>query len=240
MTWIYRAGSIIRERSDGGDLHDATFITHLVEKFELGRVRRLDLGSGPEPRSGYTGLDVCHSSSGTPTPGVPWNLASGWPWPFADGSIEALYSSHFIEHLPATEVAVFEFATWARLPADGMTHSVVPSVQLRSLGQRDLLGWFMDEAYRVAQPGARFELRWPAPIDPVTGGISLSAFIDPTHRRFIPLEQLLYFSRSGRRALGVEQYPFQCDWSVIEQGYRSLGGALGYEYIALLEKRLTA
>ena len=155
---------------------------------------RLDLGCGPRPKAGFMGIDLCEA------PGVvPFDLASGMPWPFEDESVDALYSSHLIEHLPAGKIAVH----------GGTVGSIY------WLGQRDALCWFMDQAWRVARLGAPFEIRWPALLDDRTKQICLTAFEDPTHYRFIPASTfVMYFNRQGRKVRGVEQYPIVCNWRV--------------------------
>lgn len=171
---------------------------------------KLDLGSGPTPRDGHLGIDV------RAYPAVPgqhdgvlsFPLDQGERWPFADESVEALYSSHLIEHLPATTVA-----------------------------GKDVLAHFFEQAWRVALMGATFFLRWPSLIDEQTGAWLPSAFFDPTHRRWIPREQLLYFSSVGRHDLDVEQYDFRCNWVIERVAQASLTtDRTVLEYQALLRK----
>lgn len=156
---------------------------------------RLDLGSGPTPLDGHLGLDLMEVPPFAGKHSGVWKfrLDTGQTWPFANNSIEGLHSSHLIEHLPAANV-------------DG----------------KDILARFFEEAWRIAMPGALFNLRWPSIIDEETGRWLPSAFYDPTHRRWIPKEQLLYFSCQGREHLGVEQYDFRCNWTLVTVGQRSL------------------
>ena len=147
--------------------------------FFVPNVPRLDLGSGPRPREGYVGVDRIDGCAGV----LPWDFTSWKPWPFMSESIEALCSSHCIEHLPP----------------------------LNSRGQ-DVLVRFFEEAWRVAKPGALFHLRWPVPFDPVTGAPLESAWWDPTHYRRIPFQQLSYFSKQGRADMDVSDYDFRCNW----------------------------
>jgi hypothetical protein len=189
----------------------------------LASVERIDLGSGGKPKAGFWGLDQAVELEGV----TRFDLASGYPWPFADDSIDELYSSHCIEHIVSGDVATYAFATASE------QRSAVPTCWTMFHRRQDALCWVMDEAYRVARPGARFELRWPALIDERTGAFGRIAFLDPTHRRFIPLQQLAYFNRQGREALGVEGYGAS-DWLVIEQGQADLG--IGYEYRVTLQK----
>lgn len=173
---------------------------------------KLDLGSGPTPQHDHLGVDVFERP---PVVGQHHGVINfrfslvGERWPFESESAEALYSSHLIEHLPA---------------ANTFYH-------------KDVLARFFEEAWRVAKMGALFTLRWPALVDERTGKWLPSAFFDPTHRRFIPREQLLYFSAQGRREMGVEQYGFECNWTIVEMAQRALTTDESViEYIAVLRK----
>lgn len=91
---------------------------------------RLDLGCGQNPREGFDGVDVAG------TPKHLWDLTR-YPWPFDDGSVEELHSSHFVEHLPADVVKGG--------PRDGQDH----------------LFAFFDECYRVLVPGGKMTVVVP-------------------------------------------------------------------------------
>ena len=58
---------------------------------------KLDLGCGPRPREGFDGVDI------QPGDGVKHVVDLRQPWPWADGSVEAVHSSHFVEHLTGAE-----------------------------------------------------------------------------------------------------------------------------------------
>ncbi len=189
---------------------------------------KLDLGCGRAPAEGYVGVDLPIQTATSRTIEILENLrsqridergiirfdlASGVPWPFEDGSIEGLYSSHVIEHLPAAAISVY---SWQSTPLD--PH------RLSYSGTQDALFWFLDEAWRVCRAGAEFILRWPALRDQATREVQLAPFLDPTHYRFIPVEQALYWSRAGRAALGVEQYRARCNWIVQRHTQNELGG----------------
>lgn len=70
---------------------------------------------------------------------------------------------------------------------------------------KDALLFFFDEAYRCAKPGAVFHLQWPALK-------TVRAFQDPTHRRFIPMETLMYLDKNWRQMNGLDHYLGTCDW----------------------------
>lgn len=172
---------------------------------------KLDLGCGNSPIEGYVGVDLPPDDVEVESPMhrvidergiIRFDLASGIPWPFADESIDGLFSAHLVEHLPAQSIPVYR---WESGPLGHL---------LRTTGHQDALFWFLDEAWRVTKPGGKFLLRWPSLEDARTGAIQLAAFQDPTHRRFIPSSQIHYWSATGRKTLGVEQYRIRCDWTV--------------------------
>lgn len=63
---------------------------------------KLDLGCGTKPREGFEGVDriafpeVKHVVDLTV-----------YPWPWADGSVEEVHCSHYVEHLPARDRVAF-------------------------------------------------------------------------------------------------------------------------------------
>ena len=65
-------------------------------------VTKLDLGCGKNKREGFSGVD----SIAFDGVDVVCDLTVA-PWPFADGSVEEVHSSHFIEHLTAPQRIVF-------------------------------------------------------------------------------------------------------------------------------------
>jgi hypothetical protein len=212
--------SLNRSQRLGTGPNDEQWIRH---------VTHLDLGSGAQPRAGFVGLDKGSYDVDPSREVWQFDLSSGNPWPLADGQVVELYSSHLIEHLPADVVRAHEFVRNGE-------RSTVPGFQ-RFVREQDALFWFMDECWRVAAPGARFELRWPALVDFRTDPPRwlTTAFMDPTHRRFIPVETLHYFNREMREQLQVTGYAIECDWHVADLGQRELGGG-HVENIAWLQK----
>jgi len=194
---------------------------------------KLDLGCGSKPEEGYVGIDLPDDESSLvgysndeyvlrrSTPHVDslgiirFDLACGLPWPFENESIDGLFSSHLVEHLPNADVIAFDHAEvhYLTVPNDA-------SRRLRRIGPRDSLLRFLDEAWRVTKPGGEFLLRWPALLDEETRELQVTAFQDPTHRRFIPLEQIHYWSVEGRKTLAVPQYRVSCDWVPLRVGQR--------------------
>ncbi len=173
---------------------------------------KLDLGSGPTSVKGFEGVDRVPGSQHC------FDLTTGVPWPWADNSIEALRCSHFIEHIPASDVWVTDpcpHGLRRRLEGE---HGNEPgsdacllcghvAVGVSNGRWVDALIFFFDEAYRVIEPGGLFEVIWPALQ-------STQAFQDPTHRRFIPPEQLPYLNRDFRANNRLAFIGARCHWVV--------------------------
>lgn len=73
-----------------------TLIRHAPKK-PAGPVK-LDLGCGPNPREGFTGVDALPFDGRV---AIVHDLRKPWPW--ADASVDEVSSSHFLEHLTGTE-----------------------------------------------------------------------------------------------------------------------------------------
>lgn len=119
---------------------------------------RLDLASGAAVRDGFEGVDR--------TPGIAthtWDL-DVHPWPWADGSVAELYSSHFVEHVgdlvafmneahrvlvPGGKLTIrhpYQFSVWAwqdpthRRALNEYTWSYFDAAQRKDLGLDHYLG----------------------------------------------------------------------------------------------------
>jgi len=142
---------------------------------------KLDLGSGQSPREGYEGVDL-HA----PNAKHRVHLWNGESWPWADSTVDALHASHVIEHIDALYLNILD---------DKGVH----------VRQVDALMFFFSEAWRVAKPGAKFTLIWPALQN-------VRAFQDPTHRRFIPMQLMGYLDKNCREMNKIDHYLGGCDW----------------------------
>lgn len=146
--------------------------------------RKLDLACGQRPREGYEGVDIW--------PGAQHlvNLQT-YPWPFADASVLELNCSHYIEHIPMETISVH--------------HQDMRSRPYDSQLGKDALFAFFDECYRILVPDGWLHLVWPACSND-------RAFQDPTHRRFIPQETMLYMRDDWRRLNGLDHYSVECNF----------------------------
>jgi predicted SAM-dependent methyltransferase len=91
-------------------------------------ITRLDLGCGQSPKDGFTGVDLYGD------PDVRLDLFS-FPWPWDDGSVDEIFTSHVVEHIP------HRLLEWPR-NVDG-------------------LHLFMNEAHRILKPSGKLEIVHP-------------------------------------------------------------------------------
>lgn len=162
----------------------------------------LDLGSGPEPAPGHLGVDL----GGDGVRVLHFDLFDGRDWPWEDETVDGLRAWHVIEHIPRERVSLGTATAIGLVKRPGQPPQKMETVYRRT---QDAFFRFFDEAFRVAKPGARFELAWPHPWHD-------HADQDPTHARRIPVSTLHYLSAEGRRLLRVNQYPVSCDWRIVE------------------------
>lgn len=101
---------------------------------------------------------------------------------------------------------------WADASVDELhtSHFVehLPMCEVKQGGRRkDLLFAFFDECFRILKPGAAMTVIVPALK-------TVRAFMDPTHRRFIPQETFLYLNAEWRRVNKLDHYQVDCDFLV--------------------------
>ena len=158
--------------------------THIQEVTATGSTEeglRLNLGAGKVKKEGFLSVD----SRRLDQTDIVCDLFVV-PWPWADNSVDALYASHLVEHIP--------HILRRQGPIDHK-YPIISEYNMRTL-EHDciLLGctrpqpepiWdedgffvFFREAWRVLKPGGTFELLGPY-------GRSVGADQDPTHTRAI-------------------------------------------------------
>lgn len=83
---------------------------------------RLDLGCGPNKREGFHGVDALAFDGKVDTV---MDLRQTWPW--KDGSVDEVHSSHFVEHLTGAERVPFFNEMFRVLRGGAKATIIVPS-----------------------------------------------------------------------------------------------------------------
>lgn len=168
---------------------------------------KLDLGCGQNPKEGFEGVDLYGDKA------THRHDLFKFPWAFADESVDEIYTSHFLEHVPAREIEErdLNFDDPSRPAGVHPDDPTRPSIiRNRFLGQ-DMLFAIMDECYRILKPSAWMHVVVPS-------GRSNRAFMDPTHRRFFMQETFLYFARDWRKMNSLDHYRIRANFGV-DVGY---------------------
>jgi SAM-dependent methyltransferase len=92
----------------------------MAKKAKKVQLLKLDLGCGKNRQPGFIGVDIREFD------GVDQvvDLRKGWPW--ADGSVEAVHCSHFVEHLTADARIHFVNELYRVLVPGGTAQIIVP------------------------------------------------------------------------------------------------------------------
>lgn len=149
---------------------------------ELEVETKLDLGCGESPQDGFEGVDLY-----APNAKHKVNLFK-FPWPWETGSVSAIRTSHFVEHIPVC------FVSGSNIP--------------QSADDLDLWCAFFAECWRILKDGGTMTVQVPYLQ-------SQRAFQDPTHRRFHCEANFNYLNRPWRAANKIEHYLGAADFDVV-------------------------
>lgn len=84
------------------------------------KLLKLDLGCGPNPKEGFTGVDIRDFSGVS----VVHDLRKPWPW--GDSTVSEAHCSHFLEHLTGAERIHFFNELWRVLERGGKCTIITP------------------------------------------------------------------------------------------------------------------
>jgi hypothetical protein len=169
-------------------LHQDAAITPVLSSEPTVPTLKLDLGCGRRVKEGFEGVDL-YSKEATHQVDL-----FKFPWPWADECVGTLYSSHFLEHVPARDVEERDIRTKSHID---------------QFLDQDFLFAIMDECWRILAPGAVFTIVVP-------NARSDGAFQDPTHRRFWNQMTFAYFQKHRREELDVGHYRTVTDFELIQ------------------------
>ena len=113
---------------------------------------KLDIGSGPNPRAGFTGVDIAS------LPGVV--MAPMWDLPYPDQQVDEIFSRHALEHVEKRKV-VPTLAEWRRvLKTGGRLVVEVPDLVwcCENWLQHPDAGWNMDAIFGTQDHPGQFHL----------------------------------------------------------------------------------
>jgi len=161
---------------------------------------KLNLACGDKKKEGFIGIDITETDSTD----IIHDL-NVYPWPFEDNSVDEIYCSHYIEHIPhdstgtllyklLLEVSSFEelLSKVKELPEDFPSDGMIK---------------FMNEVYRILKPKCKTTLVAPY-------YKSERAFGDPTHVRYIGDLSFPYYNKEWRDNNKLSHYGINCDFDM--------------------------
>jgi hypothetical protein len=130
---------------------------------------KIDIGCGPNKKEGFVGVDQY------PFPGVDHVVQIGKaPLPFADGEVEEVHASHFVEHLNAAErCALFNELFRVMKPGAKMTMIVPHWGSSRAYGDPthqwppigEMWFYYLKREWRMTQAPHTDKSNWPEGYD---------------------------------------------------------------------------
>lgn len=144
---------------------------------------RLDLASGNNKQKGYIGVDII----GPPdTDADVVHDLMKFPWPFEDNSVDEVFASHYLEHVP---------------------HS---TPEINRPGFDDPMFHFMDEIYRILKPGglARFVCPYYTSVRAVQDPTHLRFISEPMFNYFN--------KKWREELNQLKHYPVKCDFEIVK------------------------
>ena len=93
---------------------------------------KLDLGCGQNKQPGFTGVDLYAPGADVKLDLLDWGIKDNnqpelkkWPW--KDNTVDEIFCSHFVEHVPASLRWPFFVECWRILKLEGVMRVFVPS-----------------------------------------------------------------------------------------------------------------
>jgi len=153
---------------------------------------KLDLACGNRKRAeDWIGIDVSNATDID----IKHDL-NIYPWPFENNSVDEIYCSHYAEHIPhlTVQAALKQSNTFEEF-------------KTKLVDDKDGLFKFFEEIYRVLKPGAKATIIVPY-------YMSVRAFGDPTHERYLGELTFYYLNREWRELNKLTQYPLDVDFDL--------------------------
>ena len=152
---------------------------------------KIDLGCGQNKKDGYFGIDVADVE------GVDLvHDLTVYPWPIDDNSVDKIHCSHYMEHIPHVDVKgiIKQSNSFAEFKE-------------KLIESKDGFITFVNELYRILK------------IDGVATVIiphymSIRAFGDPTHTRYIGDFSFYYLNKEWRDSNELSHYGINCDFDM--------------------------
>lgn len=162
------------------------------------KIIKLDLACGQNKREGFTGVDIAGN------PDIIHDL-NVYPYPFDDNSVDEIYCSHYVEHIPHDNLSTIINTVLAK--SNNFEEFKINLLQTAFGCPIDGLHKFMDECYRILKPGARMTIDTPY-------YSSVRACQDPSHIRSISELTFYYYDKNWREMQKLDHYFVKSNFEV--------------------------
>jgi len=153
--------------------------------------KKLDLACGDSKREGFTGVDIADLESVD----IVHDL-NVYPWPFEDDSIDEINCSHYVEHIPHLGVQ-----------AALKTSETFEEFKEKLLDDKDGFVKFFNEVHRILKVGGKVTVVMPH-------YMSVRAFGDPTHQRYVGDFSFYYLDKGWRDSNKLGHYGITADFDM--------------------------
>ena len=153
---------------------------------------KIDLACGHGKKEGYFGIDIAPLKEVD----LVHDLRK-YPWPIESESVEKIHCSHYIEHIPHSDIDVL-------LEESNSFEEFKEKVKKDKV---DGLIKFFNELYRIMKPGAKATIAAPH-------YMSTRGYGDPTHTRYTGDLTFHYFNKEWREGVSLDHYGINCDFDL--------------------------
>jgi len=153
--------------------------------------QKIDLACGNSKKTEFFGIDIADIE------GVDLvHDLTVYPWPIKDNSVKEINCSHYVEHIPHLDVK-------------GILQQSESFEEFKSkvIESKDGFINFMNELYRIMELGGKAIITCPH-------YMSIRAFGDPTHERYIGDFSFLYLNKEWRDNNKLSHYNLTCDFDM--------------------------
>jgi len=153
---------------------------------------KIDLACGSKKKEGYIGVDIANVEGVD----IVHDLTQ-YPWPIEDNSVDNIHCSHYMEHVPHVDIKGILKQS-----------SSFEEFKSKTIESKDGFINFVNEVYRILKIGGTAEVIVPH-------YMSVRAFGDPTHTRYIGDFSFLYLDKEWRDENNISHYGIECDFEMI-------------------------
>jgi predicted SAM-dependent methyltransferase len=152
---------------------------------------KVDLACGDSKREGFIGVDIANIDSVDIVHDL--NI---YPWPFEDDSVDEIHCSHYVEHIPHLGVQ-----------AALKVSETFEEFKEKLSDDKDGFIKFFNEMHRILKPEGKATVSVPH-------YMSVRAFGDPTHQRYVGDFSFYYLNKEWRDNNKLSHYGLTADFDM--------------------------